>query len=193
MRWEEGCISRELYEQRNAHKGAVVWFTGFSGSGKSTLAKAVLHRLFNDGKQVTILDGDNVRHGLCGDLNFSAEDRTENIRRVGEVAKLFCDSGMIVLCTFISPFRADRDQVRTILPQGSFCEVHINCDIEVCKSRDPKGLYAKALSGEIGEFTGISSPYETPQNPEVVVRTDEQSVDECAQAIINYLGEQQVL
>ena len=149
--------------------------------------------MFEQGCQVAMLDGDNVRHGLCGDLEFSDRDRSENIRRVGETAKLFFEQGNIVACTFISPFREDRDFVRGILPKASFLEVHIKCDIEVCKRRDPKGLYKKALAGEIKDFTGISSPYEEPENPEIVVETDIDHLDSVLAKIMTYLKDQGII
>lgn len=193
VQWEEGMITREAWEQRNGHKGAVLWFTGFSGSGKSTLAKKFVRRLFDEDRQVQMLDGDNVRHGLCGDLGFGDHDRSENIRRIGETAKLFFEQGNIVACTFISPFRADRDFVRSILPEGSFFEVHVKCDLEVCKRRDPKGLYKKAMAGEIKDFTGISSPYEAPENPEMVVETDIETLDQMVDKLFARLKDNGVI
>lgn len=189
VEWEEGLISRDAWEKRNGHKGAVLWFSGFSGSGKSTVAKKLAGTLFDEGCQVQMLDGDNVRHGLCGDLGFSDYDRSENIRRIGETAKLFFEQGNIVACTFISPFKEDRDFARSILPEGSFFEVHVKCDLEVCKRRDPKGLYKKAEAGEIKDFTGISSPYEEPVHPEVVVETDIESVDTMVGRLMDKLRE----
>jgi len=175
--WQGGGIHPSAWAERNGHKGAVVWCTGFSGAGKTTVAKKLVKDLFDSNCQVVLLDGDNVRHGLCGDLGFKDQDRTENIRRVGEVAKLFYEQGNIVVCTFISPFRDDRDFVRKILPSGAFVEVFVKCDLEVCKRRDPRGLYAKAEAGEIKDFTGIDSPYEEPTAPEVVVETDIDDAD----------------
>ncbi len=183
--WEGTSISREMRERRNGHHAAVIWFTGLSGSGKSTVARQLERRLFELGCQTVYLDGDNVRHGLNGDLGFSPEDRTENIRRVAEVARLNFEHGNITLCTFISPFRLDRAFARSLLPEGRFIEIYVKCDLEVCKRRDPKGLYAKALSGEIAEFTGVSSPYEEPLEPEIVVETDVQSVENVVQAILD--------
>ncbi|MEM7130969.1 MAG: sulfate adenylyltransferase subunit CysN [Chloroflexota bacterium] len=185
--WESLGVTREMRERKNEHRAAVLWFTGLSGSGKSTVAKALEKRLYDLGCQTVMLDGDNVRHGLNGDLGFSEEDRNENIRRVGEVANLFFENGNLALCTFISPFRADRDVARALIPQGRFFEIFVSCDIEICKKRDPKGLYAKAISGEIPNFTGISSPYEEPQNPEIVVETDVHSVDDIVNQIIQEL------
>ena len=185
--WEGGSVDPKKWELRNGHKAAVIWLTGLSGSGKSTVARKVMQSLFDAGCQVMLLDGDNVRHGLCGDLGFSGKDRSENIRRVGEAAKLFFNQGNIVVCTFISPFYKDRRYVRSILPEGCFIEVHVKCDINVCKRRDPKGLYEKAASGEIAEFTGVTSPYEEPQNPEIIIETDLMSVEESVTKIKKYI------
>lgn len=185
--WQPSHVDREQRETRRGHRGAILWFTGFSGSGKSTLAIEVEERLFAEGCFSYVLDGDNVRHGLNGDLGFSPEDRTENIRRVGEVAKLFCDAGAIVVTAFISPYREDRDGVRRIVQPGDFIEVFVDCPLEVCEERDPKGLYAKARSGEIPEFTGISAPYESPETPEICLATAELTVEESADRIIEYL------
>ncbi len=186
--WSGWNISREIREKRNSHKAAVVWFTGYSGSGKSTIAKLLESRLFAAGCQTILLDGDHVRHGLCGDLGFSAKDRNENIRRAGEVANLFFESGHIVLCTFISPFIAGRQLVRNLFPAQRFFEIHVQCDIEICKQRDPHSLYQKALRGEIAEFTGVSSPYEAPVNPEMIVETDKQSTEEIIDFIMDRLA-----
>jgi len=191
--WESMNVTREMRERQNGHRAAVLWFTGLSGSGKSTIAKALEQRLYNMGKRTMMLDGDNVRHGLNGDLGFSDEDRKENIRRVGEVANLFFDNGTLTLCTFISPFRADRELARTLIPQERFFEIFVSCDIEICKKRDPKGLYAKAISGEIPQFTGISSPYEEPTSPEIVVESDVHSVDDCVNTIIEELTKRGLL
>ncbi len=193
VKWEEGLLTRSDWAKRNGHEGAVLWFTGLSGSGKSTVARKVAGLLFERGCQVAMLDGDNVRHGLCGDLEFTDRDRSENIRRVGETAKLFFEQGNIVACTFISPFQSDRDFVRGIMPEGHFFEVHIKCDIEVCKRRDPKGLYKKALAGEIKDFTGISSPYEEPVNPEITVETDIDHIDAIAAKIIAGLEDRGII
>jgi bifunctional enzyme CysN/CysC len=187
--WESTEISREMREKRNGHRAAVLWFTGLSGSGKSTVARRVERRLFELGCQTTYLDGDNVRHGLNGDLGFSPADRKENIRRVAEVARLAFDHGTLAICTFISPFRADREFARSLVPSERFIEIFVKCDIEVLKRRDPKGLYAKALAGEIPEFTGVSSPYEEPETPEILVETDVQTVDDIVDQIIEELGQ----
>ena len=181
--WEGSALTRAMREERNGHKGAVLWFTGLSGAGKSTVARLLERRLYAAGVQTFYLDGDNVRHGLNGDLGFSAADRSENIRRVGEVAKLAFEHGSIVLCTFISPFAADRDFARALIPIAQFLEVYVKCDLEVVKRRDPKGLYARALRGEIAEFTGVSSPYEEPVNAELVVETDVRSAEEIVEGI----------
>jgi adenylylsulfate kinase len=172
-----------------AHEGELVVITGLSGSGKSTLARALEEALFERGCAVYVLDGDNIRHGLNRDLGFSPEDRTENIRRIGEVAKLFTDFGAIVLTAFISPYRADRDTVRALMAEGDFIEVYAECGLEVCEQRDPKGLYRKARAGQIPEFTGISAPYEAPAAPELVVRTDRATVEECVARLVGYLEE----
>jgi len=174
-------------EKQNAHRAVVLWFTGLSGSGKSTIAATLEKRLFNRDCKTTLLDGDNIRHGLCSDLGFSALDRKENIRRAGEVAKLFFEHGNIVLCTFISPFRQDRDFVRSLFPKGSFIEIHVRCDIDECRRRDPNGLYEKAHAGLIKDFTGLSSPYEIPEKPELIVNTHNLSVQECVDMLEEFL------
>jgi bifunctional enzyme CysN/CysC len=189
VQWEGGLIAQADWAKRNGHQGAVLWCTGYSGSGKSTVAKALVRELFAAGVQVMLLDGDNVRHGLCGDLGFSDRDRTENIRRVAETAKLFYEQGNVVVCTFISPFLADRAFARSIMPPGAFHELYVKCDLDVCKRRDPKGLYRKAEAGEIAEFTGVSSPYEAPTRPELVLETDLHAVDELVVRIRAYLRE----
>lgn len=175
-------------EAQNGHRGAILWFTGLSGAGKSTLAHEVEERLHRMGCRTFVLDGDNVRHGLCRDLGFSAEDRMENIRRIGEVAKLFMEAGVIVLTAFISPFRADRDKIRAMVKPGEFVEIYCQCPIEVCEQRDAKGLYKKARAGEIVQFTGISSPYEAPDKPELMVDTSRQSLDECVRQVVALLS-----
>ena len=185
--WHQSTIERPQREEQNGHKSAILWFTGLSGSGKSTLAHAVEDRLHKMACRTYVLDGDNVRHGLCGDLGFSDEDRVENIRRVGEVAKLFTEAGIITLTAFISPFLADRDRVRGLVEEGDFIEVYCQCALEVCEERDVKGLYKKARAGEIPEFTGINSPYEEPVNPEVNVDTAALSLDECVDKVLEHM------
>lgn len=185
--WHTASVSRENRQQQNGHRSAIVWITGLSGAGKSTLAHALESRLHALGCRTYVLDGDNVRHGLCGDLGFSAADRTENIRRIGEVAKLMMEAGVIVLTAFISPFRADRDRVRAMVAEGEFIEVHCQCGVDVCESRDVKGLYQRARAGEIKDFTGISSPYEAPLTPELVVDTASQPLDDGVEQVLAYL------
>ena len=191
--WEGLNVPREEREANNEHKSAVVWLTGLSGAGKSTIAKAVEKRLFDRDVQTMLLDGDNVRHGLSGDLGFSPRDRTENIRRVGEVARLFFEQGAVTFCSFISPYQEDRDRIRELLPEGRFFEVHVDCPLEVCKERDTKGLYKKAEEGEIANFTGVSAPYEEPEAPEVVVDSDQNDVETCVDQIIEALEAEGIL
>ncbi len=185
--WSDGDVNHEARVRRNGHGAAILWFTGLSGSGKSTLAQAVEKALFQRRCQTYILDGDNVRFGLNRDLGFSPEDRTENIRRIGEVAKLMMDAGTICLTAFISPYRSDRHSAREITPEGNFIEVYCKCSLEECERRDPKGLYKKARAGEIPEFTGISAPYEEPETAELVVETDKGSIEECVEQVVAYL------
>jgi len=185
--WHQGAIRREDRTQLNGHRGCTVWLTGLSGSGKSTIAVDLEKRLLERGVRTYILDGDNIRHGLNKNLGFSPEDRTENIRRIGEVAKLFTDAGLVAVTAFISPYRADRDQVRALMPAGDFVEVFVDCPVEVCEQRDVKGLYKKARAGEIKEFTGISAPYEAPEKPELTINTAGQSVEESAKQIVAHL------
>jgi adenylylsulfate kinase len=187
LTWHDGQVNRTEREQMLAQNGCIIWLTGLSGSGKSTVAVAAEKLLHDQGRLTYILDGDNIRQGLNNNLGFSPEDRTENIRRIGEVAKLFADAGVIVFTAFISPYRSDRDQVRDIMGQDDFIEVHVATDLETCESRDAKGLYAKARKGEIPEFTGISAPYEAPEKPELVIDTGGQAVDESAGELIAYL------
>ena len=188
--WHEHSVTTEDRQKLNGHKGAVVWFTGLSGCGKSTVANAVDRLLHDKGIHTYVLDGDNIRLGLSSNLSFSAEDRTENIRRIGEVAKLFADTATIVLSAFISPQQANRDQVRGILPEGTFVEVYVNASLETCESRDPKGLYKQARAGEIKGFTGIDAPYEAPQTPELELDSDTKGVAELAQEVVAYLESQ---
>ena len=191
--WHDTEITKADREKRNGHKGVVIWMTGLSGCGKSTVATELQKQLFDRGCNVLILDGDNIRHGLNGDLGFSPEDREENIRRIGQVAKLFADAGMIAITSFISPYRKDRDKNRALLKEGEFIEIFVKASLEVCEERDPKGLYKKARAGIIPEFTGISAPYEEPLNPELVIETDKLSVEKSTEKIIHYLIENRVI
>ena len=187
LTWHEGLVSRTDRENRLGQRGVTVWLTGLSGSGKSTIAVAAEKALADQGHLTYILDGDNIRQGLNSNLGFSPEDRTENIRRIGEVAKLFTDAGAIVFSSFISPYRADRDGVREIMAEGDFVECYVSASLETCESRDVKGLYQKARAGEIPEFTGISAPYEEPEKPELVIDTNGQTVDESVQELVECL------
>ncbi len=191
--WHESAVTRGDRERLKSHKGVVLWFTGLSGAGKSTLAHAVEEACFNRACHTYVLDGDNVRHGLCGDLGFTAQDRTENIRRIGEMSKLFVDAGVIVLTAFISPFRDDRERVRKLMPEGDFLEIYCKSSLERCEERDVKGLYRRARAGEIPEFTGISSPYEEPLNPELTVNTGEWSIEKSAAAVLRLLEDRGIL
>lgn len=182
-------INKESRQKLNQQKSMILWFVGLSGSGKSTIANLVEQRLFELGKKTYLLDGDNVRMGLNKDLAFSDSDREENIRRIGEVAKLFVDAGVIVLSAFVSPFEKDRQQVRDLVENGEFLEVFVNCPLEVCESRDVKGLYRKARAGEIKDFTGISSPFEEPCNPEIEINTDTLSIEESVDKVVNLIIE----
>ncbi|MDY6979399.1 MAG: adenylyl-sulfate kinase [Pseudomonadota bacterium] len=191
--WHPATIDREQRETLHHHKSVVLWFTGLSASGKSTLAHAVEQELYRLGCHSFVLDGDNVRHGLCSDLSFSIEDRHENIRRVANVAKLFIEAGVIVLTAFISPLREDREIARNMMPHGDFLEIFCDAPVAVCEKRDPKGLYQKAREGKIPEFTGISSPYEAPLKPELHLNTAEQPLEESVQAVISLLAERGVI
>ncbi|ADU96634.1 adenylylsulfate kinase [Thermovibrio ammonificans HB-1] len=182
-----GRITRADRERLKGHKSFILWFTGLSGSGKSTLSHKVEEKLYEMGVHTYVLDGDNIRQGLNKDLGFSEEDRRENIRRIGEVAKLFVDAGVAVLTAFISPYRRDREFVRNLVDKGDFIEVYVKCPLEVCEQRDPKGLYKKARAGQIKNFTGIDDPYEEPENPEIIVETDKMTVEECVDKIVNFL------
>ena len=185
----EGNITKEDRQRQKGHKSVILWFTGLSGSGKSTLAHAVEERLFEMGIHTYVLDGDNIRTGLNKDLGFSAKDREENIRRIGEVAKLFVDAGIFVLSAFISPYKKDRELVRNLVEKDEFIEIYVKCPLEVCEQRDVKGLYQKARAGIIKNFTGIDDPYEEPENPEIVVETDKETIEESVEKIISYLKE----
>ncbi|MBC3086553.1 MAG: adenylyl-sulfate kinase [Staphylococcus capitis] len=191
--WHDSEVTKEERQNRNGHKSAVIWFTGLSGSGKSTVSVALEKALFNEGKQTYRLDEDNVRHGLNKNLGFSPEDRTENIRRIGEVAKLMVDAGSITVTAFISPYKQDRDNVRAILEDDEFIEVYTKCSVEECENRDPKGLYKKARSGEIPEFTGISAPYEAPDHPEIILDTEHESINQSVDRVIQYLKQHQYI
>jgi len=191
--WHNATVTRQRREALNNHKSVILWFTGLSGSGKSTLAHAVEEQLYQKGCRTFVLDGDNVRHGLCGDLGFSDEDRKENIRRIGELAKLMLESGVIALTAFISPFASERRLARSLVPHGEFIEIYCNSSIEVCEERDVKGLYKKARKGEIKEFTGISSPYEVPKNPELIVNTDSDDLSDCVKQVIDLLEERHLI
>ena len=193
LTWHIGEVDREARAAAHGHRGAVLWFTGLSGSGKSTIGHRVERMLIERGAFAYVLDGDNVRHGLNSDLGFAPEDRVENIRRIGEVARLFADAGGLVLSAFISPYRGDRDRVRGLMGPGEFIEVFVDTPLEICEARDPKGLYKKARAGEISNFTGLDAPYEVPENPEVHLETANLSVDEAAAQVIRYLDEQNIL
>lgn len=191
--WHHATVTRARREHLNRHKSVILWFTGLSGAGKSTLAHAVEEGLYQLGYRTFVLDGDNVRHGLCRDLAFSDQDRQENIRRIAEVAKLMLEAGTITLTAFISPFRADRMLARHLVPHGDFIEIYCLCDIAICEQRDAKGLYKKARQGEITQFTGISSPYEEPENPELTVDTGRGSLADCVDQVLNLLKQRGVI
>ena len=190
--WHNATVTRERRENRNKNRGAVVWFTGLSGAGKSTIAHSLEEQLFQTGCLSYVFDGDNVRHGLCSDLGFSAEDRTENIRRIAEMCKLFVDAGVVALTAFISPLHSDREMVRKLMGED-FIEVYCRCPVEVCEERDVKGLYKKARAGEIKDFTGISAPYEAPENPDLVIDTDQISLEESVKQVMDLLLERRVI
>jgi len=191
--WHDSIITRSRREELHNHKGVVIWFTGLSGSGKSTLAHALEERLYNIGCRTFVLDGDNVRHGLCGDLGFSNSDRAENIRRVGEIAKLFLEAGSIVLTAFISPFESDRKRVKDLVSSSDLIEIYCHCSLQTCESRDVKGLYKRARLGEIAEFTGISSPYEVPESPSLVVDTESLTLDDSVEMILQFLLRSEII
>jgi adenylylsulfate kinase len=190
---ETGLVSSSDRQQQAGHQPVILWFTGLSGAGKSTLAHAVEKALFDLGCRTFVVDGDNVRHGLCADLGFTAQDRQENIRRIGELSKLFLDAGIVTLTAFISPFRADRDRVRALVQDNAFIEIYCNADLSVCEQRDIKGLYKKARRGEIADFTGISSPYEPPQNPELVVNTAKETLENSVEQILAYMVQRGII
>ena len=192
--WHHATVTRHRREQQNGHRGVILWFTGLSGSGKSTLAHAVEEELHQRGCRTFVCDGDNVRHGLCGDLGFSEEDRTENIRRIGQMAKLFVEGGVVALTAFISPFHVDRQRVRMMIDNSQdFIEVFCDCPLEICEQRDIKGLYQRARRGEISDFTGISSPYETPENADLVIKTGELSIAQCVRRVVDLLEQRGVI
>ncbi len=191
--WHQATVSRKRREEKNQHKSAVLWFTGLSGSGKSTLAHAVEEALYKLGLNTFVLDGDNVRHGLNKDLGFSDIDRKENIRRISEISKLMLEAGIITLTAFISPFKAERAMARSLMPHGDFIEIHCQCPLETCETRDVKGLYKKARSGEIKDFTGISSPYEAPSNPELRIDTHSLSLEESVAKVIQLLQTRHII
>lgn len=191
--WHDHHVTKEQRQKLNGHKGAVLWFTGLSGCGKSTIANAVDSMLHDRGVHTFVLDGDNIRMGLNKNLGFSPEDRTENIRRIGEVSKLFADGAVIVSTAFISPYKADRDLVRALMPQGEFIEIYVNASLETCEARDPKGLYKKARAGQIKGFTGIDAPYEAPESPELVLDSDKKGIAELAGEVISYLEKTGIL
>ncbi len=185
--WHHATIDRAAREKRQGHKSAVLWFTGLSGSGKSTLAHAVEERLYAMNVSTFVLDGDNVRHGLCSDLGFTDADRVENIRRIAELAKLFSEAGIVTLTAFISPFRKDRQAARKLMPHGDFLEIYCECPLDICEKRDVKGLYKKARAGKIPFFTGIDSPYEAPEKSELIVNTGRHSLTECVDKVIQLM------
>lgn len=191
--WHHATVTRERRQQQNRHRSVIVWFTGLSSAGKSTLAHAVEEQLHCAGCRTFVLDGDNVRHGLCSDLGFTPRNREENIRRIGETAKLFLEAGVIVLAAFISPFRKDRARARGLVPHGDFLEIYCKCALDVCESRDVKSLYRKARAGDIKHFTGVSSLYEEPIKPELVVETDILSLEESVSRVLALLKERGVI
>ena len=191
--YHQASVTRDRRNKLNNHKSVVIWFTGLSGSGKSTLAHVLEEKLFNEGCITYVLDGDNVRHGLNSNLDFSDSDRKENIRRIGEVSKLMLEAGIIVMAAFISPFRVDRKEVRKLVSKGDFIEIYCKASLEICEKRDVKGLYKKARAGEIKNYTGIDSPYEAPENPELMLDTDNETLNESVSKIYNFLKEKKLL
>lgn len=189
----QGLVTKEARQTQSKHKSFIIWFTGLSGAGKSTLAHAIEKELFAKGCRTFVFDGDNVRQGLCADLGFSAQDRQENIRRIGEMSKLFVEAGVISLAAFISPYISDRAKVRSLVEDGEFIEVYCDAGVDICEKRDVKGLYLKARKGEIKEFTGISSPYEPPMNPELVIHTGSETLQECVNHVIDYLYQSELI
>jgi len=191
--YHQASVTRDRRNKLNNHKSVVIWFTGLSGSGKSTLAHVLEEKLFNEGCITYVLDGDNVRHGLNSNLDFSDSDRKENIRRIGEVSKLMLEAGIIVMAAFISPFRVDRKEVRKLVSKGDFIEIYCKASLEICEKRDVKGLYKKARAGEIKNYTGIDSPYEAPENPELMLDTDNETLNESVSKIYNFLKEKEII
>lgn len=191
--WHAATVTRSRRAEMSGHRSVILWFTGLSGAGKSTLAHAIEERLHRLGCRTFVLDGDNVRHGLCADLGFSAANRAENIRRIGEMSKLFIEAGVITLTAFISPFRSDRERVRALVEPGDFVEIYCRCPIQVCEQRDVKGLYKRARAGEIQEFTGITSPYEEPEQPDLVVETGRYSLEDCTDQLLTFLHERGIV
>lgn len=191
--WHPSVISKKERQQLQGHQSMVLWFTGLSGSGKSTLCTTIEKKLYDSRISTYILDGDNVRHGINGNLGFSPEDRAENSRRVGEISKLFVDAGIVILTAFISPYQRDRDHARKLLGSHEFIEIYVKCSVEECERRDPKGLYEKARAGEIRNFTGISAPYEPPVDPEIIIDNENQSIEESANQVIHYLKNQRLI
>ncbi len=191
--WQRSLVTREKRERQGKHKSVVIWFTGLSGSGKSTIAHLVEEKLFLQGCRTFVFDGDNVRHGLCSDLGFLDTDRSENIRRIGEMVKLFTEAGMISITAFISPFRKDRQKVKILVGEENFIEIYCSCSLDECQKRDVKGLYRRAKAGNIKNFTGISSPYEVPEKPDLVLNTDLSAKDECVKSVIDLLIEKKIL
>ena len=191
--WFNGYLTREDREKLHGHKGLVIWFTGLSASGKSTIARHLEKQLYNIGCSTYVFDGDNVRHGLCGDLGFSPEDREENIRRIGEMVNLYVDAGIIGIAAFISPYRKDRESIRELVGKNRFMEIYVECPVDVCAARDQKGIYEKARTGVIKEFTGISAPYEPPENPALVIHSDQEDAMEASQRVLDLIKKRQII
>ena len=191
--WFNGHLTREDREKLHGHKGVVIWFTGLSASGKSTIARYLEKQLYNLGCSTYVFDGDNVRHGLCGDLGFSPEDREENIRRIGEMVNLYVDAGIIGIAAFISPYRKDRESIRELVGKDRFMEIYIECPVDVCAARDQKGIYEKARAGVIKEFTGISAPYEPPETPDLIIRSHKEDAMAASQRVLDLIKERQII
>ena len=191
--YHHATVTRERRNQLNNHKSVVLWFTGLSGSGKSTMSHALEERLFNKGCRTFVLDGDNVRHGLNSNLDFSNKDRKENIRRIGEVSKLMMEAGFIIMTAFISPFREDRIEVRNLIPNGDFIEIYCKASLETCEARDVKGLYKRARAGEIKNYTGINSPYEVPENADLIIDTEQETIEDSVSIIMSFLKKKTII